>query len=65
MDSETFAQLRETVRRFVDERLIPNEDRVELDDAVPEEIVAEMRDMGLFGLTVPIEYGGLGLTLSE
>ena len=57
--------LRETVRRFVDERLIPNEDRVEEDDAVPQEIIAEMRDLGLFGLTVPEEYDGLGLTSEE
>ena len=57
--------LRETVRRFVDERLIPNEDRVEEDDAVPQEIIDEMRDLGLFGLTVPEEYDGLGLTSEE
>ena len=65
MDAETFAMLRETVRRFVDERLIPNEDRVEHEDAVPQEIIDEMRDLGLFGLTVPEEYGGLGLTSAE
>ena len=65
MDADTFAMLRETIRRFVDERLIPNEDRVEEEDAVPGEIVEEMREMGLFGLTVPEEYGGLGLSMSE
>ncbi len=65
MDAETFAILKDTVRRFVAERLIPNEDRVEDEDAVPEEIIQEMRAMGLFGLTVPVEYGGLGLTMSE
>ena len=65
MDAETFGLLRETVRRFVDERLIPNEDRVEHEDAVPQEIIDEMRDLGLFGLTVPEEYDGLGLTSSE
>lgn len=65
MDAETFAMLRETVRRFVAERLVPNEDRVEHEDAVPAEIIAEMRDLGLFGLTVPEEYGGLGLSSSE
>jgi acyl-CoA dehydrogenase len=65
MDTETFSLLRETVRRFVDERLVPNEDRVELDDKVPEEIVGEMRDMGLFGMTVPEAFGGLGLNASE
>jgi len=65
MDTETFALLRETVRRFVDERLIPGEDRVEHEDAVPDEIIREMRDMGIFGMTVPEEFGGLGLTASE
>ena len=65
MDADTFALLRETVRRFVDERLVPNEDRVEDEDAVPPEIIEEMRELGLFGLTVPEEYGGLGLTSSE
>ena len=65
MDAETFSMLREVVRRFVDERLIPNEDRVENEDAVPQEIIDEMRELGLFGLTVPEEYGGLGLTSSE
>lgn len=65
MNVETFAILRDTVRRFVEERLIPNEDRVEEDDAVPPEIIEQMRDMGLFGLTIPEEYGGIGLTMSE
>ena len=65
MDADTFVMLRETVRRFVNERLIPNEDRVENEDAVPPEIIQDMRDMGLFGLTVPEEFGGLGLTASE
>lgn len=65
MDSETFGQLRDTVRRFVNERLRPAEDRVEADDAVPADIIAEMRALGLFGLSVPEEYGGLGLTMAE
>ena len=65
MDTETFAMLRETVRRYVNERLIPNEDRVEEEDAVPPEIIAEMRELGLFGLSVPELYGGLGLSMAE
>jgi acyl-CoA dehydrogenase len=65
MDTETFDLLRATVRRFVDERLIPAEDRVEEEDAVPEEIVDDIRDLGLFGLSIPEEYGGLGLTMAE
>ncbi len=65
MDTETFGILLDTVRRFVNERLIPNEDRVEAEDAVPEEIIAEMRELGLFGLSIPVEYGGLGLSMAE
>jgi acyl-CoA dehydrogenase len=65
LDPETFGALIETVRRFVAERLRPLEAQVEADDAVPPAIVAEMRDMGLFGLSIAEEYGGLGLTMSE
>ena len=65
MDVETFEMFRSTIRRFVDEKLIPAEDIVEEADAVPDEIVAQMRDMGLFGISIPEEYGGLGCTISE
>lgn len=64
-DSETLQPLLDTIARFVRERLVPAEARVAEEDAIPEEIVAEMRDMGLFGLTIPEEYGGLGLTMEE
>lgn len=57
--------LREAIRRFVEERLIPNEDRLEADDAVPAEIIQDMRDLGLFGISIPEEYGGLGLSMAE
>jgi len=65
MDVETFEMFRSTIRRFVEEKLIPAEDVVEETDAVPEDIVAQMRDMGLFGISIPEEYGGLGCTISE
>jgi len=65
MDVETFEMFRSTIRRFVEEKLIPAEDIVEETDAVPEDIVAQMRDMGLFGISIPEEYGGLGCTISE
>jgi acyl-CoA dehydrogenase len=65
MDQETFSALRETVRRFVSERLVPNEDRLEAEDAVPTEIIQEMRELGLFGLSIPEAYGGLGLNMAE
>lgn len=65
LDPESFALLIETVRRFVSERLRPLEQEVAETDEVPADIVAEMRTMGLFGLSIPEEYGGLGLTMSE
>ena len=63
LDPETRQQLISSVRRFVDERLRPIEAQVSETDSVPEEIVQEMRDLGLFGISVPVEYGGLGLTI--
>ena len=65
LDPDSFDLLLDTVRRYVRERLRPLEERVERDDAVPEEVIAEMREMGLFGLSIPEEYGGLGLTMTE
>jgi acyl-CoA dehydrogenase len=65
MDAETYDLLRDAVRRFVNEKLIPNEDRVEEEDSVPDEIVAQMRELGLFGLSISEEFGGLGLSMVE
>ncbi|SLN32321.1 acyl-CoA dehydrogenase family protein [Oceanibacterium hippocampi] len=65
LDQETFGQLCDTVRRFVRERLVPLEERVEEEDDVPPEVIREMADLGLFGISVPESYGGLGLSLSE
>ncbi|PTS84225.1 acyl-CoA dehydrogenase [Sphingomonas sp. HMWF008] len=65
LDPETFDALIDTVRRFVAERLRPLEGSVEEADAIPAEVVQEMRDMGLFGLSIAEEYGGLGLTMLE
>jgi len=62
VDDDTFRQLLDTVDRFARERLIPAEQRVEDEDDIPEEIVQEMRDLGLFGLSIPEEFDGLGLT---
>ena len=64
-DSELLNQLVDTVRRFVRDRLVPTEQSVAENDAIPEDIVQEMKEMGLFGLSIPEEYGGLGLTMEE
>src|SRR3546814_13334483 len=65
LDQETLNQLLDTVGRFVEERLKPAEAKVAADDSIPADIVGEMRELGLFGLSIPEEYGGLGLTMSE
>jgi acyl-CoA dehydrogenase len=65
MSSDALSPLLETIRRFVDERLIPLEAKVSEDDAVPPEALAEMRGLGLFGLSIPEEYGGLGLSMED
>ena len=65
LDIDTRDQLIETVARFVRERLVPREAKVADDDAIPPEIVDEMRGLGLFGLSIPEQYGGLGLTTEE
>ena len=65
LDPETFDALIDTVRRFVAERLRPLEGDVETADAIPQDVVDEMKGMGLFGLSIAEEYGGLGLTMLE
>jgi acyl-CoA dehydrogenase len=65
LDLETRTQLLETVRRFVREECVPIEGKVSEEDRVPDSIVAQMRELGLFGLSIPEEYGGLGLSMEE
>ena len=65
LDAKTLSQLVSTVARFVDERLIPLEHEVAEADAIPPALIHEMQDLGLFGLTIPTEFGGLGLTMFE
>jgi acyl-CoA dehydrogenase len=64
-DPETLSQLLDCISRFVSERLVPAERQVAEEDLIPDDIVGEMKALGLFGLTIPEEYGGLGLTMEE
>jgi acyl-CoA dehydrogenase len=64
-DPETLNALLDTINRFVRERLVPAESIVDETDQIPADIISQMKEMGLFGLTVPEEYGGLGLTMEE
>ena len=63
--NETLEQLASAVRRFVREELLPAEPQVEEDDEIPERIVAQLKELGLFGMTIPEEFGGLGLSMYE
>ena len=61
LDAESFDLLLSTVQRFVRERLVPAENHLEEHNEVPAELVEDMQEMGLFGLTVPEEFGGANL----
>ena len=64
-DPKLLAKLLDTTRAFVREVAIPNEERVERDNEIPADIVAQMRTLGFFGWSIPEEYGGAGLTTEE
>lgn len=65
MDGDIFVAFIEQLQRYVRERLIPAEPQVIAEDRIPDAILDEMRDMGLFGLTMPEEYGGSGMNISQ
>ncbi|OOG57658.1 acyl-CoA dehydrogenase family protein [Polaromonas sp. C04] len=65
IDTESFELLLSSVQRFIRERLVPAENTVEELDEVPVDIVEDMKAMGLFGLSIPEEYGGIGLSMSQ
>ncbi|MGH1472642.1 MAG: acyl-CoA dehydrogenase family protein [Cellvibrionaceae bacterium] len=64
-DQEFLNQILDTVSRFVRERLVPLEAQVAEESKIPDDIVQEMKELGFFGLTIPEEYGGMGLTMEE
>ena len=65
MDADTFDQFIDQLKRYVRDRLIPAEAQVIADDKIPDDLLAEMREMGLFGLTMPVEFGGSGMNVSQ
>jgi acyl-CoA dehydrogenase len=65
LSPEGLDDLLAVVARFVKQRLVPLEASVAENDKVPDEIVDQMKEMGLFGMSIPEEYGGLGLTMEE
>ena len=65
LDMDTRTQLIDMVARFVAERLRPLEAKVSEDDAIPDEIIEEMKALGLYGLSIPESYGGLDLSMED
>ena len=65
LDAQSFEILMHSVQRFVRERLVPAEDLVEERDEVPADIVEDMKELGLFGLSIPENYGGIGLSMAQ
>lgn len=62
LDDETLDSFRAEVRRFADERILPKAHKWHLEDAlIPDEIIQEMADLGIFGICIAPEFGGLGL----
>jgi acyl-CoA dehydrogenase len=64
-DTETLQILLDSLRQFVNEALIPRENEVAETDNIPDDIVVQLQEMGLFGLTIPEEFGGMGVTMEE
>lgn len=65
MDADIFDQFIDQLERYVRERLIPAEKDILETNVIPDAIVDEMRDMGLFGLTTPEEYGGAEMSIAQ
>ena len=65
MDKDTLEQTRRELRRFVRGKLVPLEKQVADEDRIPDEIRRSFAEMGLYGMSIPEEYGGLGLAMDE
>jgi acyl-CoA dehydrogenase len=65
LDDESFLLLDDSIERFVRDRLVPAEDAVEEHDEVPQDIVDDMKELGLFGISIPEAYGGAGLSMAQ
>ena len=62
---ETFEEYRKAVRELSQTLLIASEDRLSLEEGIPEDLTDALRDIGLFGISIPSKYGGLGLSMEE
>ena len=65
MDADDFRSVRAAVRELIRGSVLPREEQIEDDDAIPAELRAQAAEMGLFGYALPEEHGGLGVTMTE
>ena len=65
LDKESFSIFLDTIKKFVDNKLIPREEEVSESNKIPQDIVDEMKKLGLFGISIPTKYGGSNLSMEE
>ena len=65
LDDNSFSIFLDTIKKFVDNKLIPREEEVEETNSIPIDVVREMKDIGLFGISIPTEYGGSNLSMEQ
>ena len=64
-EAAEFEAYLDSIRRLVATRLIPAEPRLEGEETLPEDLTRALRELGLFGISIPGRYGGLGLTMEQ
>lgn len=65
MDAGDLAEIVSAVRTFIRTEVVPLEERIDAEDAIPVTLVDACKEMGLYGFTIPEQYGGLGLSVAE
>jgi acyl-CoA dehydrogenase len=65
MDRSDLADVLAAVRDFVRKEVVPIEEQIDAEDAIPRRVITTCKEMGLYGFAIPQEYGGLGMTLTE
>ena len=65
LDQVSFSIILDTIKKFVDNKLIPREEEVSDTNKIPDDIIKEMQELGLFGISIPNEYGGSNLSMEQ
>ena len=65
VEPDVFTEMVREIRRFIREQVVPLEVQIDAEDLIPERIRQQAKDLGLFGFSIPPEYGGIGLSMSQ